>query len=253
MESPGEYLKRERELRRASLMSIFEATRVPLKCLEALEADDYDSLPHPTFVKGFIKSYCKRLGLDETDAVLRYELYMKERSDRSEPARTALSINRKELKDFSKEGRSFVNLWGIAAVAGIALAVILTYSLYARHKARVSLLNEAARQTASVAAPAALAGPDKGAPAAGLATAGADKKHTLVINATEVVWIKARIDGGEPFDVVLKKGERIVWRAANSFSLVIGNAGGVNLVYDGDKLQPLGKSGEVATLKLPRA
>src|SRR5574340_341513 len=104
MESPGEYLKRERELRRASLTSLFEATRIPLKYLEAIEADDYESLPHPTFVRGFIKSYCKYLGLDETDAVLRYELYMKERSDKApEPPRPAHTIKRTEPKDLSKD------------------------------------------------------------------------------------------------------------------------------------------------------
>src|SRR5574340_653189 len=118
MESPGEYLKRERELRRASLTSLFEATRIPLKYLEAIEADDYESLPHPTFVKGFIKSYCKYLGLDETDAVLRYEIYMKERSDKAEPSRPALTINRKEPKDLPKGERVLNNSWAIAVLAG---------------------------------------------------------------------------------------------------------------------------------------
>jgi len=44
-----------------------EAIRVPIKSLEALEADRYDSLPHPAFVKGYIKACCKELGLDEND------------------------------------------------------------------------------------------------------------------------------------------------------------------------------------------
>ncbi len=271
MESPGEYLKRERELRRASLTSIFEATRVPLKCLEALEADDYESLPHPTFVKGFIRSYCRHLGLDETDAVLRYEMYMKERSDKAEPARPSLTINRKEPKDFFKEERIFNNSWGIAALAGIALVIIFSYSLYSRHKARIALVNEAPRQASpAVSKPAdapaskdnAQALPEEGrdrgnnagkASVESPAAQPADKTHTLVINASEVVWIKVKIDGGEPFDVVLKKGERVVWKAADSFSLVVGNAGGVNLIYDGEQISSLGKSGEVVTLKLPRA
>ncbi len=271
MESPGEYLKRERELRRASLTSIFEATRVPLKYLEALEADDYESLPHPTFVKGFIRAYCKNLGLDETDAVLRYEIYMKERSDKAEPSRSTLTINRKE----PKEGRVFNNSRAIAAVAVGALVVIISYSLYSRHKARIARLNEAAGQASQAAVtqpvPAAAqpvspeAGQDKvnaapkdapKAPPAAEASDSADSAddtHTLVVSANEVVWIKVKIDGGEPFDVVLKKGESVVWKATDSFSLVVGNAGGVSLVYDGEKLSSLGKSGEVVTLKLPRA
>jgi len=324
MESPGEYLKRERELRRASLASIFEGTRVPLKYLEAIEADEYETLPHPTFVKGFIKAYCKFLGLDETDAVLRYEIYMKERYDKPEPSRP--SLNRREPKDQpNKEVKVFNNSWAIAVLAGCALVIIVSYSLYSRHKARLNRLNEAAGQasqaavtppppvpaapqpvsqeggqgaqdkvdtapkeaakTAPKAAPkdAAIApktapkttpkdaatapktapkttpkDAPKAAPAAqpsdsADSTDSADEAHTLVISATDVVWIKVKIDDGEPFDVVLKKGESVVWKANDSFSLVVGNAGGVSLVYDGEKLSNLGKQGEVVTLKLPRA
>jgi cytoskeleton protein RodZ len=275
MESPGEYLKRERELRRASLTSIFEGTRVPLKYLEAIEADDYESLPHPTFVKGFIKSYCKHLGLDETDAVLRYEIYMKERTDKAEPSRPALTIKRTEPREQPKEGRVFNNSWAIAALAGCALVIVISYSLYSKHKAKMARLNEVAQASQAAVTPpppvpavatqppvspeeGPKAAPKKAAPAAEASdsadsTDSAEESHTLVISANEVVWIKVKIDGGEPFDVVLKKGESVVWKATESFSLVVGNAGGVSLVYDGEKLSNLGKSGEVVTLKLPRA
>ncbi|MBI5903719.1 MAG: helix-turn-helix domain-containing protein, partial [Deltaproteobacteria bacterium] len=51
MEDPGENLKREREQRGVTLQKMHEATKVQMKHLEALEADDYSSLPHPTFVR----------------------------------------------------------------------------------------------------------------------------------------------------------------------------------------------------------
>ena len=80
MESPGEYLKRERELRGVSLQEISEKLRLSVRRLERLEKDDYERLPHPTYVRGFIRSYCRELGLDENDAVLRFEAYLKEQS-----------------------------------------------------------------------------------------------------------------------------------------------------------------------------
>ncbi len=276
MESPGEYLKRERELRRSSLTNIFEATRVPLKCLAALEADDYESLPHPTFVKGYIRAYCKCLGLDETDAILRYEMYMREKSDRAdkaEPVRPAPALNRMESKDTSREARILNNAKGIAVLAGVALIIILFYSVYSRHKARVPENEALKRATSETAIPKPEAAPapqakiegqaaakvkepgnlkNTSVPAAGTADAKpADKKHTLVINATEDVWIKVKIDGGEPFDATLRKGNRVVWKAADTFYLVVGNAGGVDITYDGEKLSSLGTSGDVVSLKLP--
>src|SRR3972149_10588943 len=80
MESPGEHLKREREHRGVSLQKICESTRVPMKYLEAIEADRVEGLPQPAFVKGYIRNYCKVLGLDENDAVLRYEVWLSGRT-----------------------------------------------------------------------------------------------------------------------------------------------------------------------------
>jgi len=78
MDSPGTCIKRERELRGFTLKDVHEATRIPEKNLRALEADDFDALPQQAFVKGYIKACCKYMGLDETDLVLRYELYIKD-------------------------------------------------------------------------------------------------------------------------------------------------------------------------------
>ena len=78
MECPGEYLKREREHRGVSLADISSTIKVQESLLRLLESDKYDSMPHPTFVKGYIKAYCKFLGIDENDAVLRFELYLQE-------------------------------------------------------------------------------------------------------------------------------------------------------------------------------
>ncbi|MBI3755825.1 MAG: helix-turn-helix domain-containing protein, partial [Deltaproteobacteria bacterium] len=77
MESPGEYLKRERESRGVSLEDISHATKIRVGLLTAIERNNFDALPAAPFVKGFIQAYCKHLGLDVQDALLRYEAYMK--------------------------------------------------------------------------------------------------------------------------------------------------------------------------------
>jgi cytoskeletal protein RodZ len=119
MESPGEYLKREREHRGVSLLSIQATTRVPMKYLEALEANDYDNLPHGTFTKGFIKNYCKCLGLDEVDAALRFEQFMKERSHGAE-------TSHKERVKSSKKISLPANPRAVAvAAAGVAILIIV--------------------------------------------------------------------------------------------------------------------------------
>lgn len=64
MESIGKILCRERELRQLSLEELSQTTRIPLRTLQSLEADRYDELPGEVFVRGFIKSYARSLGID---------------------------------------------------------------------------------------------------------------------------------------------------------------------------------------------
>ena len=75
--SLGHFLKREREKKNISLRDVSRNTRVREHLLEAIEADRYDLLPSPTFVKGFLQSYAKYVGLDPNEVVLRFQNVMK--------------------------------------------------------------------------------------------------------------------------------------------------------------------------------
>ena len=77
MESPGEYLKREREIRGVSLEDISNVTKIRVGLLVSIERNDFNALPVAAFIKGFIQAYCRYLGLDAQDAILRYEAYMR--------------------------------------------------------------------------------------------------------------------------------------------------------------------------------
>jgi cytoskeleton protein RodZ len=68
----GESLKRERERQGATLEAIAEATKVPVRQLEALERDDQSELPGGVFHRGIVQSYCRTLGLDESEWRARY-------------------------------------------------------------------------------------------------------------------------------------------------------------------------------------
>ena len=73
MESPGEFLRRERELRGVTIETISSELKLSPKTIKAIEDNDVAELPHSAYVKGFIRSYCHWLGLDDNDAILRYE------------------------------------------------------------------------------------------------------------------------------------------------------------------------------------
>lgn len=61
----GRELQHERERRGISLDAVAAGTKVAPRYLHALENDDLASLPGGVFNKGFVRSYCRYVGLDE--------------------------------------------------------------------------------------------------------------------------------------------------------------------------------------------
>ncbi|MGB8982220.1 MAG: helix-turn-helix transcriptional regulator, partial [Anaerolineales bacterium] len=62
--SLGQQLKEERESQRLSLEKVFEATRIRIQYLQALEADDLSVMPSPVQARGYLRNYAEYLGLD---------------------------------------------------------------------------------------------------------------------------------------------------------------------------------------------
>jgi cytoskeletal protein RodZ len=68
----GSYLRSERELRQIPLHEIAKATKIPLNTLESLEDGRWDLLPAEVFVRGFVKSYARHVGIPNQDVCGRY-------------------------------------------------------------------------------------------------------------------------------------------------------------------------------------
>ena len=60
----GEKLKKIRSERRIGLTDISRFTKIQLKYLEDIEEGRYEKLPSDVYVKGFLKSYAKFLGVN---------------------------------------------------------------------------------------------------------------------------------------------------------------------------------------------
>jgi cytoskeletal protein RodZ len=64
MQTIGQRLKAEREEQRLTLEKVFEATRIRVQYLEALEADDLSVMPSPVQGRGYLRNYAEFLGFD---------------------------------------------------------------------------------------------------------------------------------------------------------------------------------------------
>src|SRR5215213_1420918 len=70
--SLGEKLRSAREQRGIPISEVAEQTRISPLYLEAIDADNYKTLPGGIFNKGFVKSYAKYVGIDEQEALQDY-------------------------------------------------------------------------------------------------------------------------------------------------------------------------------------
>ena len=121
IESPGKYLKAKRESRRISLRQVADATRIREAVLRAVEEDRYGDLPH-LYVKSFLSTYAKYLGLAPADVIMVYQKYMgKFPSSKSQVSKDPSAFRRKRVN---------VRL----LVISISVALLLALIVYASFK-----------------------------------------------------------------------------------------------------------------------
>ncbi|MET0792620.1 MAG: helix-turn-helix domain-containing protein [Polyangiaceae bacterium] len=72
MPTVGSFLRQLREGKSLSIEEISRTTRMPASSVERIEADRFDELPGEVFVRGFLKSYARALGVPAEEVLARY-------------------------------------------------------------------------------------------------------------------------------------------------------------------------------------
>ncbi len=194
---PGETLRAAREAQRLDLSHIAAQTRIPLRHLEAIEADDFESLPSRAYAIGFTRTYAKALGLDEVAVV---EAVRAELADGA-MRRTVPSPGMEPGDPARLPSR------GLAWAAAGAV-VVLALGIFAYANAHFGAGTEpgsllAPEPAESAAAPAT--------PAAATPAAAAVPAGPVVLTALEDgIWLRLYEEGGERLtERTLKLGESV--------------------------------------------
>jgi hypothetical protein len=87
----GTALRRAREDHALSLGEISLSTKVPRSSLERIEAGDLEGLPAEVFVRGFIRSYARAVGVSELQPLAQYDRALRARSE-AERAESAMPV-----------------------------------------------------------------------------------------------------------------------------------------------------------------
>lgn len=227
MESSGAKLKKRRQELGLSLEEVQKKTKIHLNILKAIEGDSLTGL-NPIYLKGFLKIYCKFLGIDPKDCIPDYK------ETQSRPLNVIVT---KEVK--SAGGRAdFLKATGKKykkTLLFILIIILVLFGLYNLGKAISSR-----RRAHPAKARAAHIVPEKKVKKAGESTSGI----RLGIRARENCWVDLKADGRLIFHRVLEKGRFETWQAKDRIELSLGNAGAVELEVNGQRFLNLGRRGQ---------
>jgi len=67
MDDLGNYLKAERKKQKVSVDEIASHTKIPIRFIQAIEANQFDQIPNAVSAKGFLRGYAQFLGLDTAE------------------------------------------------------------------------------------------------------------------------------------------------------------------------------------------
>ena len=281
--SLGSELQNARELRKITLEAISKKTRIPVKYLEAIEEDNFGIFPSHTYAKGFIRAYAKVVGLDaqvltrqfnaevipedvkiepknaEMDleknlgwrpTLTRPPVFRKPDGDANlnleiveegyqEPIRHEPSVMRQRARSLRKMK---VGQWvGQVMVAlGLLILVTVTFSFVKKGLSKINWSGpkmEAGTGEAKGYEPVKIK----------------DKYQHLVLKALDKSWVLVTMDDGQSSsEADLDQGEVKTYQAVKNFTLKLGNAGGVDVQFNGKPLGVLGVAGQVVEIQLPQ-
>jgi cytoskeletal protein RodZ len=279
-------LKSIRESKGLTLRAIFERTRISVANLAAIENGDFHLLPPPVFTKSFIKKYAKTLDIDSDIIIARYEQYLETLNPTYRDAK--IKEIPKSTRLFYKV---FLWGSLIIITVGLVTFSLSTYETLIdvvknqisepEHKSISLKTTDAIEKTpkseaqdqptvASVTQegntqPIPLAQAQqaiseaqekqkmKQGPASeeiNINQVNTDETYKITMEARELTWLRITADDDQPYEILLQPGEKIE-RDASRFIIDVGNAGGIDITFQGRSLGNLGEQGQVVHLKLP--
>ena len=285
MPSFGEKLKQEREKRKITLEQISGSTKIGTRMLQALEEDKFNQLPGGIFNKGFVRAYSRFVGLDEDQTVADYLQASgdappppTEIAPQEEEREPAENIRRMEA---TSSAPSQPLPWGW--FAALLLVVALALSLWSHRRRELEKPPAHSNQNTTSAAPPRDASSAPPAPALSPASAAAlgevrangsanssstssassppqtpsstsqdrplaQGEFVVVVHVHEESWVSFTADGKTHSSELLTAGSERSIPARKEIVLKLGNAGGVDLRFNGKKLDSGGEFGEVKTV-----
>ena len=127
------HLAETREAKGLTLEVVARKLRLSIATLQALESSRYEDLPEPIFVRGYLRSYARLLGMDEDVLVAEYDRLV----PAPDPVLMPTTMARRQATTLD------LNTRGVTALIVVAIAVLLGSLWYHRLKHDVPARSQA--------------------------------------------------------------------------------------------------------------
>ena len=247
MQTVGEVLRAERLKKALSIKDVESVISIRALYLNAIEEGNYDVVPGEVYLKGFIRNYASFLGLDSQALMELYrqnkdqlkENEIEEKSQEVKPVRSLKSSSS------SKDGSSGLTKWlTVGVIAAFIVGGFIWWSSESQQPAPIP--PPATQQQQQLAKTQQGNQPNPSIPPAQSVTPTKPENKVIVTaKFSAPCWTQITADGKAIYEGTPKNGESITWEATDKLSVKFGNAGVVDLEYNGKPVGKLGVNGEV--------
>ncbi len=242
MAGEGQILRNAREQKGWAIAKAEEVTKIRIRYLEALEEENYRILPGSTYVKGFLRTYSKHLGLNPDEVVSLYKL-----SEVSEPQPKLESLThtpRKRPQWLKPVALAVTGLLAVFIVIGIANLSKNQGKPISSEFTPAPLPTAPQEEKAQPTEPSVQPQTPAQNPQNVIAAETEGVIAQLVF--TQPCWIVVKVDGQPALEGTFSQGMTKELKAKEQIELVtVGNASGVSVTLNGKTLPSLGESGQV--------
>ncbi|HET9723693.1 MAG TPA: RodZ domain-containing protein [Actinomycetota bacterium] len=225
---PGIVLRRARHEAGKTLADVSRATGVWERYLMALEDDaPVEEFPAHSYARMYLREYAQSIGLEPEPLLADLDALHPEAVE--EPLL-------EPLPDHRGRRRVLAIVLTVLSVAALALIVLN------RPESPAGVQSDLPPDQAPVTA-----GPSQDQPEAPAAPARERRGVRVEVTVTQRSWVQAVSDGETLAAASFEPGKTTTYRARRSLELTLGNAGGVRLRVNGDRVRT-GAPGDVVTL-----
>ncbi len=220
----GEILRQARNRRKVELSEVETATRIRLRYLQAIEAEEWEVLPGGVYTRGFIRTYASFLGLDGDRLAEDYRASVEGTAPDSAASAPGAAAPPRPNSGL-KPGRSRRLGWLVAATGAVLIAAAVIALLPGSDGGGVASRPQHREQ-------------GKGADGKSEAQQPARSGVSLQLTASAEVWVCLLSGGGKPLvdGQILAAGAQAGPFHSGSFTVSFGN-GEVSMMVDGSEAE----------------